>query len=311
MATCTCTRTSSLNSRQVKKKEIETGKYKVNMFFKCSAILLFIKIVFLVLVLLPHKTNQFSCTDLSIQKQVVVRLGSFSKRSFLQPYFKHVNVQQNKNQYSTRATLRMHMGHSHNHHVHLHAPLDSQSSPASGKMRKQSILIRRYAMLLFCALITLVRPVLSKGFKSLRISDWITFSIAAVGCRYFLEPLRTEIKHSIERIQNMGNGIAKHAPPLSGKMFSISRLLLSPSEDKIGSGGISYRNEAADRVTILGGFMNIVLSAAKLIIGVTCHSSALIADAGHSLSDLFSDFITLWVSFYSDILSYMKLIADK
>ena len=28
--------------------------------------------------------------------------------------------------------------------------------------------------------------------------------------------------------------------------------------------------------------------------GVTCHSSALIADAGHSLSDLFSDFVTLW-----------------
>ena len=28
--------------------------------------------------------------------------------------------------------------------------------------------------------------------------------------------------------------------------------------------------------------------------GVSCHSSVLIADAGHSLSDLFSDFITLW-----------------
>ena len=36
------------------------------------------------------------------------------------------------------------------------------------------------------------------------------------------------------------------------------------------------------------------LSAGKLGVGVACHSSALIADAGHSLSDLFSDLVTLW-----------------
>lgn len=47
-------------------------------------------------------------------------------------------------------------------------------------------------------------------------------------------------------------------------------------------------------VSIRRGFMNIVLSVAKLGIGITCHSTALIADAGHSLSDLFSDVVTLW-----------------
>ena len=36
------------------------------------------------------------------------------------------------------------------------------------------------------------------------------------------------------------------------------------------------------------------LSSGKAVVGVMCHSSALIADAGHSLSDLFSDFVTLW-----------------
>ena len=30
------------------------------------------------------------------------------------------------------------------------------------------------------------------------------------------------------------------------------------------------------------------------MIGITNHSSVLVADAGHSLSDLISDFITLW-----------------
>jgi cation diffusion facilitator family transporter len=44
----------------------------------------------------------------------------------------------------------------------------------------------------------------------------------------------------------------------------------------------------------VSGLMNIILSVAKLGVGVTCHSTALIADAGHSLSDLFSDVVTLW-----------------
>lgn len=53
-------------------------------------------------------------------------------------------------------------------------------------------------------------------------------------------------------------------------------------------------HNAADRVTLVGIVLNLLLSVGKAIVGVTCNSSALIADAGHSLSDLFSDFITLW-----------------
>ena len=51
---------------------------------------------------------------------------------------------------------------------------------------------------------------------------------------------------------------------------------------------------AADGVTLLGAAMNLWLSMCKLIVGVRCHLSALVADAGHSLLDLLSDFITLW-----------------
>lgn len=40
--------------------------------------------------------------------------------------------------------------------------------------------------------------------------------------------------------------------------------------------------------------MNLLLTIFKSIAGYTCHSTALIADAGHSLSDLVSDFVTLW-----------------
>ena len=52
----------------------------------------------------------------------------------------------------------------------------------------------------------------------------------------------------------------------------------------------------SDVVYTISGVVNVLLSAGKFVVGVSCHSSALIADAGHSLSDLFSDFVTLWVS---------------
>ncbi len=48
------------------------------------------------------------------------------------------------------------------------------------------------------------------------------------------------------------------------------------------------------RVTWLGLFANLILAIAKCFIGTIAQSSALIADAGHSVSDLLSDSITLW-----------------
>ena len=48
------------------------------------------------------------------------------------------------------------------------------------------------------------------------------------------------------------------------------------------------------RITWLGLFANLILAIAKGFIGTIAHSSALIADAGHSVSDLLSDSITLW-----------------
>jgi len=44
----------------------------------------------------------------------------------------------------------------------------------------------------------------------------------------------------------------------------------------------------------LGLIANLVLAGLKGIIGILANSSAMVADAGHSLSDLLSDFVTLW-----------------
>lgn len=53
------------------------------------------------------------------------------------------------------------------------------------------------------------------------------------------------------------------------------------------------QSKQADRVTYTGAAVNLFLSVGKGAVGVSCNSAALVADAGHSLSDLFSDFITL------------------
>ena len=52
-------------------------------------------------------------------------------------------------------------------------------------------------------------------------------------------------------------------------------------------------------ITILGFMTNLLLAVCKGAIGIIAQSSALIADAGHSLSDLFSDIITYWSIHFS------------
>ncbi|CAN0252801.1 unnamed protein product, partial [Hapterophycus canaliculatus] len=49
-----------------------------------------------------------------------------------------------------------------------------------------------------------------------------------------------------------------------------------------------------DAITWIGAFVNVGLAGFKFFAGIVGHSSAMIADAGHSLSDLLSDAVTLW-----------------
>jgi cation diffusion facilitator family transporter len=51
--------------------------------------------------------------------------------------------------------------------------------------------------------------------------------------------------------------------------------------------------KAADRITWIGVYINVVLSTTKGVAGVMFHSAGLLADAVHSMSDLVSDGITL------------------
>ncbi len=53
------------------------------------------------------------------------------------------------------------------------------------------------------------------------------------------------------------------------------------------------RLRVSTRVTLLGVATNLVLTVVKLVVGVTSHSQALVADGIHSLSDLISDGLVL------------------
>ena len=53
------------------------------------------------------------------------------------------------------------------------------------------------------------------------------------------------------------------------------------------------RKKEIMRVTLLGSFANFVLLVFKFVAGILGHSSAMIADAVHSLSDFVTDIIVL------------------
>lgn len=205
----------------------------------------------------------------------------------------------------------MHMGHSHSHHHHDDPHTTRNNEPQKSSLGKKGggtgtgwgskLLLfcgRRTVRILFAALITLLPPIL-KHYKQQQLNSSIGIGIGGVAAASaaasssiltktdvgaFLvtssilaisDSIRDEIKALISKGNGWRLSWLKHSTPLSADYF--------------------FRNDnAADRVTFLGIIINVLLSTGKFIVGVSCHSSALIADAGHSLSDLFSDFVTLW-----------------
>lgn len=68
---------------------------------------------------------------------------------------------------------------------------------------------------------------------------------------------------------------------------------MTEEKEKTGKCGSECRLKAARRVTWVGFWSNLGLSAAKILAGVFGHSGAMIADGIHSLSDLASDLVVL------------------
>lgn len=160
--------------------------------------------------------------------------------------------------------LKMHMGHSHSHH-HDHGHSHSHSHSNNDPVKKSTpINVRRKITRVFFAAAATLLPslILKKRITSTNTAIFILTSTALS----FTERMRSEVKFILSKARNLRDGLKKHAPT------------------EINASKYLFRNEnAADRVTLLGVVVNLLLSVGKAIIGVTCNSSALIADAGHSL----------------------------
>ena len=66
--------------------------------------------------------------------------------------------------------------------------------------------------------------------------------------------------------------------------WTSSHLLASPTQKILA--GVSADQRAADRITVVGGLVNVLLTFGKLAAGIYGRSAAMISDAAHSASDL-------------------------
>merc|ERR1711933_172543 len=163
--------------------------------------------------------------------------------------------------------LSLYQNHYHHHnqsHTRIIAANKVPLIPRGCKVKQLLFTGRRHVRILFAALITLLPPILkhkSIQLSSITKADIFTFALTS--------------------------GILA--------IFDVTKALMSKGESwRLNMLNFFRNSNAADRVTFIGVMLNLLLSAGKFIVGVGCHSSVLIADAGHSLSDLFSDFVTLW-----------------
>ena len=81
--------------------------------------------------------------------------------------------------------------------------------------------------------------------------------------------------------------------PFGGHSHSHSH---SPDSEEAAAlaAAFSGANDRGSRIILLGLASNVALTAAKGIGGVMLHSASLLADAGHSLSDLLGDIVVLF-----------------
>ena len=182
------------------------------------------------------------------------------------------------------ATISMHMGHSHSHHEHQYSSSNSKETAAlrpilQPQQQQQPIPIRRQAALVVFAAVVVLAPQVYFRKQPLSSAHWALFGVTCASLQ-LINLLRQSFQSGFEKFRRFRQRFLAHTPRFTSITNWNKYLFHNPN--------------AADRVTLLGVAINLILSVTKVIVGVLCHSSALIADAGHSLSDLFSDFVTLY-----------------
>ena len=153
-----------------------------------------------------------------------------------------------------RSTLHMHMGHSHSHDHHDDDDNDNlvRSGPELSfslwgqLLRPREMLIHRpQGKVFMAALLVLIPALIRKRFSRL---DFGIFAVTAVALSVF-DTARFALKKYMSKIKMFQESMVKHSTPLTRKYF--------------------FKNEnAADRITLAGVYINIMLSIAKFAGGI-------------------------------------------
>lgn len=191
--------------------------------------------------------------------------------SFRLANLKKFHIQQRG--FTCRREMIMHMGHSHTHshdhedhddddfdddhdHTHTHAP-DVTSFPAGGPSTiwgrivkiPQSAKARVTLITFFFLLPIIIRRRLTK-------LDLSVFSVLATSL-FFFDSAKRSVKRGLTKIKKFQQSMLKHSLPLTRAYF--------------------FKNEnAADRVTLLGVWINIILSIIKFTGGIAFNSAVLV-----------------------------------
>ena len=188
-----------------------------------------------------------------------LRGRSFSNHRALQKLSPAGNVErtrfQNVDRLSRRSSLSMHMGHSHTHDHHdddddqmdmLRKGPELSFSLWGQLMRpKETLLHRPQGKVFLAALLILIPALIRKRFRKL---DFGIFAVTAVALSVF-DSARFAVKKYMSKIKMFQETMVKHSTPMTRKYF--------------------FKNDnAADRITLAGVYINIILSVAKFCGGI-------------------------------------------
>lgn len=200
-----------------------------------------------------------------------------------------------RKQYSRSCALNMHIGpHGHGHepphqHPDGHPPLAHMTGVRGFVLYIISVL-KQKKQTIAGVLLGAVAVVAVRSYQGVR-----RFSGADVG---MLGLIATFVL-AVESTKSYLNTLRENIAQIAAAWRAHRSLRLLHSERPLATGGPAVSQLAAgaaesDRVTWLGIYANLGLFAIKATAGVLGRSAAMVADAGHTLSDLVSDMVTLW-----------------
>jgi hypothetical protein len=157
---------------------------------------------------------------------------------------------------SRRSSPSMHMGHSHTHDHHDDDDDDHMDILRKGPelsfslwgqlMRpKETLLHRPQGKVFLAALLILIPALIRRRFRKL---DFGIFAVTAVALSVF-DSARFAVKKYMSKLKMFQETMVKHSTPMTRKYF--------------------FKNDnAADRITLAGVYINIILSIAKFCGGI-------------------------------------------